>query len=111
MKIHSCEGLGTAEGQLVALLIQTIGAVLLLYRVVGQMDSLRSLLQRERIAGQSEVALPEKVGSQVMSDQHPQAYVEFATLDQQRLLDVFLNDVDISSDLIWVVVALVRGAD
>ena len=75
------------------------------------MDSLCSLLQGERIAGQSEVALPEKVGSQVMSDEHPQAYVEFATLDQQRLLDVFLHNIDISSDLVWVVVALVRCAD
>ena len=103
--------MGIAEGQLVALFVQAIGAVLLLYRVVGQMDSLCSLLQGERIAGQSEVALPEKVGSQVLSDENPQAYVEFATLDQQRLLDVFLHNIDISSDLVWVVVALVRCAD
>lgn len=75
------------------------------------MDGLCRLLQGESIAGQSEVALPEKIGSQVVRNKHPQAYIEFAALDQQRLLDVFLHNVDIGSDFVWLVVALVWCAD
>lgn len=112
MEVNACQRLGPTERELVAFLVKPVRAVLSLYRIVGQVNGLSCLFQGVGVAGQAQVALAEVVGSQVVRDEHPQAYVEFAALNQQGPLDVFLDDVDVSSDLVWVVGhALVRRTD
>lgn len=87
------------ETQLVALLEFSVVLVVLLHRVVGQVDEglVDGLLaQGERVATGPDVALTEQVASLVLQvaavDQYPQADVKLALVDKQRALNVFLYD-------------------
>ena len=81
---------------LVAFFKLTVVFSLLLNSIVGQVDELVIRIERVdvvRLAGGAEVALFEKVDPAVVVPQHPAPDVELPpTVDQQRFLDVFLEN-------------------
>ena len=83
------------KAELVALLVLAVAAGELLDRVVGEVDAL--IIQRRGFSGvltgaRPDVAFFEEEHLQVLSDEHPDPDVELPPVDEQRVLDVLLND-------------------
>mmetsp|Transcript_33684 Transcript_33684/g.38784 ORF Transcript_33684/g.38784 Transcript_33684/m.38784 type:complete len:211 (-) Transcript_33684:416-1048(-) len=83
--------------QLVAVFILSVANRVLLNRVVRQMDVLiRYVLERELLAGRANIPVSVPVPAQVPVDRRYQRVapdVKLALVNQQRVLDVFLDDV------------------
>ena len=91
------------EAQLITVLKVTVILGMLLHRIVGQVHkSIVDVLQvdAELRAGGAKVALPEKEELVVLIEQHPHPNVKLALVDEQRSLDVLLNDERVMLDLV-----------
>ena len=98
---------GALEAQLITLFeVAVVDAVQLLHGVVRQVDERlvdRLLADGELLRARAYVALCEHVAPLVrqvsLVDKHPQTDIELATVDEQRPLDVLLNDEDLGADV------------
>ena len=105
--------LALRETQLIALLEFPIILIMLLHCVICQVDKRLVnliLVKRKCVATRPDVALAEQVTLLILEvaavNEDPEADVEFATVDQQRSLDVLLDNEHLRFDVgteVWAV--------